>query len=158
VPRVCSYVSVTFCIIQILTAYTTRSNIMPSSTYPVLESMVNQQFHPYTSFPANIALPPEFAFHSVFCPNILLTSIPDIDQRILVVFIWLSTNFRWRLIAAVGIATGYGLDDRGVGVRVPVRSGLFTFPCRPYGFWGPTQPPSQWVKGALSKGVKLPGG
>jgi hypothetical protein len=23
-------------------------------------------------------------------------------------------------IAAVGIATGYGLDDRGVGVRVPV--------------------------------------
>jgi hypothetical protein len=24
--------------------------------------------------------------------------------------------------SVVGIATGYGLDDRGVGVRVPVRS------------------------------------
>jgi hypothetical protein len=26
---------------------------------------------------------------------------------------------------AVGIATGYGLDDRGVGVRVPVGSRIF---------------------------------
>jgi hypothetical protein len=34
---------------------------------------------------------------------------------------------------AVGIATGYGLDDRGVGVRVPVGSS----PRRPDGLWGP---------------------
>jgi hypothetical protein len=26
----------------------------------------------------------------------------------------------------VGIATGYGLDDQGVGVRVPVRSRIFS--------------------------------
>jgi hypothetical protein len=31
----------------------------------------------------------------------------------------------------VGIATGYGLEDTGVGVRVPVASRIFTSPCRP---------------------------
>jgi hypothetical protein len=33
----------------------------------------------------------------------------------------------------VGIATSYGLDDRGVGVRVPVRSRIFSSPNRPDG-------------------------
>jgi hypothetical protein len=32
--------------------------------------------------------------------------------------------------SAVGIATGYELDDRGSGVRVLVGSRIFTFPCR----------------------------
>jgi hypothetical protein len=31
----------------------------------------------------------------------------------------------------VGTATGYGLDDRGIGVRVPVGSRIFTSQCRP---------------------------
>jgi hypothetical protein len=30
-----------------------------------------------------------------------------------------------------GIAAGYGLDDRGVGVRVPVESRFFCSPRRP---------------------------
>jgi hypothetical protein len=33
--------------------------------------------------------------------------------------------------------TGYGLDDRGVGVRVPVRSRIFFSPRRPDRLWGP---------------------
>jgi hypothetical protein len=33
--------------------------------------------------------------------------------------------------SAVGIATGYGLDDRGVGVRVPLGSRIFSSPRRP---------------------------
>jgi hypothetical protein len=33
--------------------------------------------------------------------------------------------------SAVGITTGYRLDDRGVGVRVPVGSRIFSSPCRP---------------------------
>jgi hypothetical protein len=37
--------------------------------------------------------------------------------------------------SAVGIATGYGLDDRGVVVRVPVGSRIFTSPC-PDRLWG----------------------
>jgi hypothetical protein len=35
--------------------------------------------------------------------------------------------------STVGIATGYGLNDTGVGVRVPVGSGIFSSPRRPDG-------------------------
>jgi hypothetical protein len=38
--------------------------------------------------------------------------------------------------SAVGIATGNWLDDRGVGVRVPVGSKIFTFRSRPGWLWG----------------------
>jgi hypothetical protein len=39
--------------------------------------------------------------------------------------------------SADGIATGYGLDDRGVGVRVTVVSRIFSSPHRPDGLWSP---------------------
>jgi hypothetical protein len=39
--------------------------------------------------------------------------------------------------SAVGIATGYGLDDRGVRVRVPVGSTIVTSPYRSDRRWGP---------------------
>jgi hypothetical protein len=39
--------------------------------------------------------------------------------------------------SSVGIATGDGLDDRGFGVRVPVRSRIFSWPNRPDRLWGP---------------------
>jgi hypothetical protein len=38
--------------------------------------------------------------------------------------------------SSVGIASGYELDDRGVGVRVPVGSGIFSSPRRPDRLWG----------------------
>jgi hypothetical protein len=37
----------------------------------------------------------------------------------------------------VDIAIGYGIGDRGVGVRVPVGSRIFSSPCRPDSLWGP---------------------
>jgi hypothetical protein len=40
------------------------------------------------------------------------------------------------LDSVVGIANGYGLDDRGVGVRVPVESRIFS-PRSPDRLWGP---------------------
>jgi hypothetical protein len=55
----------------------------------------------------------------------------------------LRTNYKFvRLMnggrdSAVSIAPGYGLDDREVGVRVPVGSRIFTSPCRPDRLWGP---------------------
>jgi hypothetical protein len=39
--------------------------------------------------------------------------------------------------SSVGIATGYGLDDRRVGVGVPVESSIFYSPRRPERFLGP---------------------
>jgi hypothetical protein len=43
---------------------------------------------------------------------------------------------------AVRIATGYGLGDRGVAVRVPVVSSIFLSPQRPDRVWGPHNLPS----------------
>jgi hypothetical protein len=42
----------------------------------------------------------------------------------------------WSRNSVVGIATGYGLDDRGVGVRVPVGSRIFSSPRRPHRLLG----------------------
>jgi hypothetical protein len=39
--------------------------------------------------------------------------------------------------SSVGTATGYGLDDRGVAVRVQGGSGIFSSPSRPDWLWGP---------------------
>jgi hypothetical protein len=38
---------------------------------------------------------------------------------------------------AVGILTGYGLDAREIGVKVPVGSRIFSSPRRPDRIWGP---------------------
>jgi hypothetical protein len=59
--------------------------------------------------------------------------------------------------SAVGIATGYGLDDRGVGVWVSVGVRIFTSPCRPDRLWGPPNLLSNGYRGALSLRVKRPG-
>jgi hypothetical protein len=37
----------------------------------------------------------------------------------------------------VSVATGYGLDDRVFGARIPVRSRIFSSPCCPNWLWGP---------------------
>jgi hypothetical protein len=58
--------------------------------------------------------------------------------------------------SAVGIATGYGLDDREVGVRVPVETRfLLSRASRPA--LGSTQLLIQWVPRSLSAGIKRPG-
>jgi hypothetical protein len=54
-------------------------------------------------------------------------------------------TFKYRVSrdSEVGIATGYRLDNRGVGVRVPVESRIFSSPRRPDRLWGPPQPTIQ---------------
>jgi hypothetical protein len=59
------------------------------------------------------------------------------------------------LYSSVSIATGYGLYDRGVGVRVPEGSRIFSKSSRPALRF--TQSPIQWVRGAVFPGVKRPG-
>jgi hypothetical protein len=43
----------------------------------------------------------------------------------------ISTYTPWSRDSVVGIATSYGLDDRGVGVRVQVGARIFCSPNRP---------------------------
>jgi hypothetical protein len=60
--------------------------------------------------------------------------------------------------SVVGIATGYGLDDWGVGVRVrsssPGRIKNFLFSMSSRSALGSTQPLIQWVPGAFSPGER----
>jgi hypothetical protein len=58
---------------------------------------------------------------------------------------------------SVGIATGYGLDDRGTGVRVAVDARIFSSPRRPDRFWGPPIILSNGYWGLFPRRVKRPG-
>jgi hypothetical protein len=68
-------------------------------------------------------------------------------------------HFKRSWDSVVGIATGYRLDDRGVRVQDlslgRVKNFLFSTSSRPA--LESTQPPIQWVPGALSLGVKRSG-
>jgi hypothetical protein len=57
---------------------------------------------------------------------------------------------------SVGIALGYGLDDRGSRVQFPAGAGNFSLHHRVKSDSG-AQPPIQWAPGDLSPGVKRPG-
>jgi hypothetical protein len=46
--------------------------------------------------------------------------------------------------SSVGIATGYGLNDRGVRVQVPIGARMLSSPYLPVLYWGP---PIQWIPG-----------
>jgi hypothetical protein len=59
-------------------------------------------------------------------------------------------------IMGVGIVTGYGPDDRGVGVRVPVRLRLFSSPRRPDRLWGPPNLLSNGHRGLSIPEVRRP--
>jgi hypothetical protein len=55
------------------------------------------------------------------------------------------------------LALGYGLEDRGSRVQFPAGLGIFLFTTASGTALGPTQPPIQWVEGALSLVIKRPG-
>jgi hypothetical protein len=73
-------------------------------------------------------------------------------RNIILVFLFLMS---WNSV--VGIATGYGLDDGGVGVSSPGRIKNFLFSTSSRPVLGSTKPPIRWVMGALFPEVKRPG-
>jgi hypothetical protein len=79
------------------------------------------------------------------------TSTPDPTYRYHVIYLilWFDPICLKSRVSSVGIATGYRLDDRMIGVRFPA-GGWEVFSSA----LGPTQPSIQWVPGVLSLGVK----
>jgi hypothetical protein len=59
--------------------------------------------------------------------------------------------------SVVGIATGYVLDDREFGVRLPVGSSIFSSPRGPDRLRGPRSLLSNGYGGLFPRGVKRPG-
>jgi hypothetical protein len=64
-----------------------------------------------------------------------------------------SLDFLIDLIFSTGaeIATGYGLDDRDVGIRVLIGSRIFSFPRRPDRLWDPPSPGSSFPGGEATE-------
>jgi hypothetical protein len=58
--------------------------------------------------------------------------------------------------SSVGIALGYGLDDRGSRVRFPAGAGNFSLHHRVQNGSGAHPAPIQWVPWTLSVGLKRP--
>jgi hypothetical protein len=58
----------------------------------------------------------------------------------------------WSRDSSVGIATGYRMDDRGVGVRAPVGARILSSPRRPDRLWGPPNLPSNGYRGSFLGG------
>jgi hypothetical protein len=54
-----------------------------------------------------------------------------LDMLVVMVIIFGGIFYDKSRDSSVGIETGYGLDDSGVGVRVSVRSRIFSPPDRP---------------------------
>jgi hypothetical protein len=70
----------------------------------------------------------------------------DIKHLFTNLFIYLEQPY---MLIVVGIETGYGLNDWGVGVWVPVESRIFSSPRRPDGFWVPPSLLSKRYRGSF---------
>jgi hypothetical protein len=76
---------------------------------------------------------------------------------LLLLLLLLLLRVYWSRGSVVGIGTGYGPDDRGVGFWVPVGSRIFSSPHRPDRLWGPPNLIYNRYRLLFSRGIKRPG-
>jgi hypothetical protein len=69
--------------------------------------------------------------------NIHTQSFTYIHSPVIIIIIIIIIIISGSRDSSVGVATGYRLDGRGVGVRVPVGSRILSSPRRPDRLWGP---------------------
>jgi hypothetical protein len=107
------------------------------------------------------ALPNKFCYNLFVC-NFRIESINLHKNRNELIPKNMHISIETQNILEAGIAQSvywlcYGLDDRGVGVRVQVGSRIFSFPHCPDRFWGSPSLLSNAYRGALSPRAKRPG-
>jgi hypothetical protein len=82
--------------------------------------------------------------------------IPKLFHTVLHVVWHVHYNIPWSRLrirdSIFGITTSYGLDDRGVGVQVPVGSRIFCSPRRPDRLWDPPSLLSNGFQGLFPLG------
>jgi hypothetical protein len=76
-------------------------------------------------------------------------------QLSICIFLVISVNNMRSRDSAVGIASGYGMNDQEV--EVPVGSRIFFSPCLSDPLWGPPNFLLNWYRGGLSPEVNRPG-
>jgi hypothetical protein len=92
--------------------------------------------------------------HNIKITYIILNLLSSCSSPLSSAYYYSSSSPHGSRGSAVGIATGYGLDDRPVGFRVPVGARIFSFPCRADQFWGPSSLLSDGYRGLHSPGLK----
>jgi hypothetical protein len=103
----------------------------------------------------SLPLPEEVHEATIFLPSKLKTLlclcwtvVIYISSMLKILWVsWLTFYCMRNRDSIVGIATGYGLDNRVVGVWFPVGLSIFSSPCRPDRLWGPTQPHTSYPMG-----------
>jgi hypothetical protein len=96
----------------------------------------NELQHHHNFICKSVLIPCTLKPHGTLDRSILVTELPAYRSR----------------DSAVGIAIGYGMDDRGVGVRVLVESRIFSSTRRPDRLWGPPSLLSNGYRGLFLRG------
>jgi hypothetical protein len=127
-----------------------------------LDRFICQRLHPVVWITRRISVPEKLPLYEGDTVNVCIawmehsgkkTALLHTPQR------GVRFNFRdvyWGPDSVVSISTGYGLDDQGVGVRVPVGSRIFSSR-RPDRLWGPQNLLFNGCRGLVPQGQSARG-